>query len=417
MARAMSPKTVSFILHLYQPSVQSNNVVKQIYESSYNPLLKILKNNKNSHITLNMPLSFLELMDTYGYSDWIADVAKLYELGKIEITGSAAYHPLLSQFDKKIVEDEIILNEYGLGYYFGKRTGFEGEKSILLKDVTGFFSPELAVNENVLNTISDLGYEWALVDSCALPNQESTDTEVEYKNGLKLVIRNTELSNKIAFYRGFDTSSILQAFNSSSSQNIYIALDGETFGHHNKDGILYFDSLIDALSKQGIALRTVTDVLSGIKNMKKCENIVDSSWGASKEDILNGDILPFWKNENNTTQQSIWQLNKYVESVYLQLQFPKSIPSNLENVALWKNDFINKLENPELQKFLVEQFSYLRLLMSDALWWVSGKALYNNDVVLDTDFVKKYIALAQTVADMTNDTTLKEHLTQIESKL
>lgn len=402
----MLPKSVSFILHLYQPSIQSSAVVKQIYESSYSPLLKILKNNKNARVTLNMPLSFLEILDAYGYGDWIVEIAKLYELGKIEITGSAAYHALLSQFDSRIIEDEIVINEYGLGYYFGKKTGFEGEKSILIKDVHGFFPPELAVNNNVLDCVSDLGYQWILVDSCAIDATSKLGTVLEYKQVLKVLVRDTQLSNAIAFHRGFDISNFVTALKSSNDSHIFIALDGETFGHHNKDGILYFDSLLDSLTKEGIEVATPSSFVNSLKSLKVTNEIKDCSWGATSNDVTLGNTLPFWKNSTNEAQSIVWEIMSHIQDQYLNLKTPAKDTHNLENVALWKNETVVALEDPELQKYLMLQFSYLRSLMSDALWWLSGAQLYNGEVVYDANFIKKYAEMLQAMSVLTSDSTL-----------
>lgn len=413
----MLPKTVSFILHLYQPSIQSSAVVKQIYESSYSPLLKILKNNKNAHVTLNMPLSFLEILDAYGYGEWISDVAKLYELGKIEITGSAAYHALLSQFDSRVIEDEIVINEYGLGYYFGKKTGFEGEKSILIKDIHGFFPPELAVNDNVLDCLGNLGYQWVLVDSCAIGAASTLGTVLEYKQGLKVLLRDTQLSNAIAFHRGFDIYNFVTSLKSSNDSHIFIALDGETFGHHNKDGILYFDSLLDSLTKEGIEVTTPSSFVNSLKSLKGINEIKDSSWGATSNEVTLGNTLPFWKNSTNEAQSIVWEIMLHIQDQYLNLRTPAKDTHNLENVALWKNDTAVSLEDPELQKYLMLQFSYLRSLMSDALWWLSGGQLYNGENVYDTTFAKKYVEMLQAMSVLASDSALDDLISKLNSSL
>lgn len=80
-------------------------------------------------------------MDKYGYYEWIDDVKNLYDNERVELVGSGAYHPLLTQLPIELMEDQIILNEKGLGYYFGSRKDFEGSPAIMLKDVKGFFPP------------------------------------------------------------------------------------------------------------------------------------------------------------------------------------------------------------------------------------------------------------------------------------
>lgn len=414
----MTPKQISIILHLYQPSIQTASVFKQIYESSYQPLLKILKNNKNANFTLNMPLSLLEIMDSYGYSSWLSDIAKLYETGKIELTGTGAYHPLLSQFNEKMREDQIVLNEYGLGYYFGKRTGFEGEKSILLKDVNGFFPPELAVDEAVLRTISGLNYSWILIDQCAI--ESYSNPIVEHASGIVLVVRNTQISNNIAFNRGFNTNPVVEMINDSTENSIIIALDGETFGHHNKEGILYLDTLIDSLASAGHNLRKVSDTILYNQHehtLSVCEKIMPSTWGATLEDVQKGNILPFWKIEGNFIQNTLWELYSFIAQRYDNCIEPKCDTHNLENLPVWKNDTINSFESDDLKKYIMTKMSYARLVASDVAWWASNKELFNGEHVFDPLFISNYLEFASTVADFTSDDELKVYIEKVRSQV
>jgi len=159
---------VAIVLHLYQPPTQEEAVFRQVATECYIPLLKFIKNQKNSKFTLNVPLSLLEQMDKYGYNYWLNDLKDMVSSERVEILGSAAYHALLPKVPAQFVEREIVLNEYGLGYYLGARQGFEGEPSIMLKNVSGFFPPELAVSTDLLHTVSSMGYSWMLVDETSI---------------------------------------------------------------------------------------------------------------------------------------------------------------------------------------------------------------------------------------------------------
>ena len=147
-------RRLAFLLHIYQPPTQHEDVLKNIATSCYIPLLRTIK-NKRIPITLNIPLSLLEQMDRYGYKEWLADLKTLVEAEKVELVGSGAYHPLFSKIPTDFAEKQIILNEYALGYYFGKRGGFDGDPSIMIPNLEGFFSPELAVSMDVLKIIDD----------------------------------------------------------------------------------------------------------------------------------------------------------------------------------------------------------------------------------------------------------------------
>ena len=137
---------IVFLLHLYQPSIQVEAEFNTICTQVYFPLIKYIKNKKNFSAVLSIPLSLIEQMDRYGHKSWIEDVKILFENERIELTGGAAYHPLLTKIPEIFVEKQIVLNEYGLGYYLGRKSGFEGEASIMIKNLDGFFPPELALN-------------------------------------------------------------------------------------------------------------------------------------------------------------------------------------------------------------------------------------------------------------------------------
>ena len=131
---------IGFLFHLYQPIIQEEVTFRKVAGESYLPLVKFLKDKKYLKVTLNTPLSLLEQMDKYGYNEWLSDVKTLVESGRVELVGSGAYHPLLTKIPVDIAERQVILNEFGLGYYFGRRTGFEGESAVLVKNLNGFFT-------------------------------------------------------------------------------------------------------------------------------------------------------------------------------------------------------------------------------------------------------------------------------------
>ena len=192
----ISSVKLGLLLHLYQPLTQESGVFNDIASSCYLPLLKLIKNQKDFKVTLNVPLSLLQQMEYYGFSLWIDSLKELVDAGKVEITGSAAYHPLLTKIPVEYAEKQIILNEYGLGYYLGRKTGFEGEPSVMIRNLNGFFPPEMAIDESVLNILDDLGYKWVVVDESALAGDNYRNRVIALKDrNIKLVVRDREMSN------------------------------------------------------------------------------------------------------------------------------------------------------------------------------------------------------------------------------
>ena len=153
-------KEVGLIIDLDQLPTLSEDHMKRAVNGFYNPFIKFLKSNKNISVTLNISLGTLELLDNFGYKDVISDIRELYVNDRLEISGGTAYYADLSCLPEVIAEPNVILNEYGVGYYLGYRQGFEGEPSIMIRDVEGFMLSSGQLNENSARIISELGYKW-----------------------------------------------------------------------------------------------------------------------------------------------------------------------------------------------------------------------------------------------------------------
>ena len=152
-------KEVGLLINLYQPSTRDESQVQQFVQSCCLPLIKLLKKNKKIKIFICIPLSTLELLDKFGYEGVILDLKNLYESDKIQLTSTTAYYSLLTDLPEEMIQKQIILNEYGLGYYFGAKQGFEGEASIMIRDLNTFFPPEFETNEEIDKIIIELGYK------------------------------------------------------------------------------------------------------------------------------------------------------------------------------------------------------------------------------------------------------------------
>ena len=147
------------MINLYQPPTKDAGQIEQFVQSCCIPLIKILKKNKKIKIYICIPLSTLELLDNFGHREIISDLKRLYEGDKIQLTGTTAYYSLLTGLPEGMVQKQIILNEYGLGYYLGARQGFEGEASIMIKDLDTFLPPEFEIDEKISDVVKELGYK------------------------------------------------------------------------------------------------------------------------------------------------------------------------------------------------------------------------------------------------------------------
>jgi hypothetical protein len=155
---------LTLVFNLYQPPYQDEFSFNKAVSEFYIPLLKLLKNHKKINIVLNTPLSLLELMDREGYRSWITSVKELVEQGRIELVGSSAYGVPLSSLQDIGAQQQVILNEYALGYYFGRNQSFDGGDAVMVKDLTGFLMQMCDCTERNLMLLEELSYSYVIID-------------------------------------------------------------------------------------------------------------------------------------------------------------------------------------------------------------------------------------------------------------
>ncbi len=117
-------------------------------------LLRHLGSNKHLKFNFVLPLSYLEKITE-------TNVFEALDTDQVQLLNTCAYLTLPNAVKLADIEEELILNEYALGYYFGKKKGFEGEDAILVKDLDTLFisfpkaSPEFS---HMLLSAKALGY-------------------------------------------------------------------------------------------------------------------------------------------------------------------------------------------------------------------------------------------------------------------
>jgi len=398
---------IALLLHLYQPPTQDEAVFRKIFSQCYQPLIKLIRTKKNLSITLNIPLSLLEQADRYGYGSWISEIKDLYVSERVELTGSAAYHPLLTKLSEESAEKQIVLNEYALGYYFGNRTGFEGEAAVMTKNIRGFFAPECAVNRDIVALVNNLGYGWILVDQTAIPNLSYEGYEPVYNTlkgmDIKIVSRNKRLSDMLSFHRGSSVNQLVDTFLQAGGDAQVIALDGETFGHHNPSGIDVLDDIINTVTERGGSFSTVCQLLTEIKG-KEIEDIVESTWGASYEDMSEGNAYPYWS--GNEIQKNLGLLENILD------ENQARIPGNDENhdstaQPLWFYTDMTDTSD-ETKEYLQRLFWIMKFEHSDKYWWSSKKAILGNPMLFHRGMVEKSLQYARDAAHSMPDGKVKE---------
>ena len=288
-------KELGLIIDLNQPLVNEESVIKRSITDFYNPLARLLKSYKNISFSLNIPLSTLELWEKHGAAGLILDFKDMYQNEKFELINSSPYGLILRNLPEKIIESQFILNEYGIGYYLGSRQGFEGEPSIMLRDVTGFLPVfNDLVDEGVLKVLLDFDYSWfAIKNSNLKENLFEIDTGNRVIKGVNAV---DDLNNLI--------------LNLLNNENSYIdsqSLDKHIFEEVNAVlGRIYSDDNNRAIVVLGSWNNNV-DLNINYKNLFRAYEAVLNTLSKMFEQVKNvGDVLKYK-----------YKLKKYSVSDYL----------------------------------------------------------------------------------------------------
>lgn len=85
------------VFHFYQPPTQFPAVLKKICHESYRPLIELLGEFERARATVNINGSLTQMLIDCGHQDVINGLRQLAEVGRIELLGSAMYHPDIQQ--------------------------------------------------------------------------------------------------------------------------------------------------------------------------------------------------------------------------------------------------------------------------------------------------------------------------------
>ncbi|MCK5459739.1 hypothetical protein KAI52_01350 [Candidatus Parcubacteria bacterium] len=289
------------LFHIYQPPEQMPLILKQVAKQSYVPLFSFLKSNPKIKITLNINASLSEQLQEQNIDSVIKNIRILAERGQIEFTGSAAYHPILPFLNKSEITRQIELN-YKInrkiigGYYQPK----------------GFFLPELCYNIKVAKIISQLGYEWIVLDeiayNCKLGDAVFNKTYKIKGTNLLAVFRNRNISNLFFFEYVKSPSDFFQEIKKDKRcrNNLITVTDGENLGHHHPRMMKIWQK---AILQKGIKTMLMSELLEKHKQVEKIKPL-QSSWATSVKNVRNKNFYPLWKNPNNRIHQLQWKLLK-----------------------------------------------------------------------------------------------------------
>jgi alpha-amylase/alpha-mannosidase (GH57 family) len=290
---------------------------------------------------------------------------KLWEEGKIELTTTPFYHPILPILvDKGWIDDANGQIKEGLNYFeqiFGKRP-------------EGMWPSEQAVSQEAAILFAKNNVKWIVTDKAILQKSGIDTGNIEnlfrpYKlktneGGIIVFFRDTDLSNRISFkYSQMNAEDAVNDFiealheyqklNTSGDLIVTIALDGENaWEHYPNNGNDFRKLLYKKLSEDPlINLVTPSQYIEKYEIKNELETLAKGSWA--------GGILDTWIGEKE--ENEAWdRLSKAREIL-------------LNNVDIQENDLARHV------LYAAEG--------SDWFWWYGAdQDAGNNEVLFDQQF-------------------------------
>ncbi|MDD5084019.1 MAG: hypothetical protein PHT88_03780 [Candidatus Moranbacteria bacterium] len=280
-------------LHLYQPPTQSKEVLDQVTQESYALLPELMRRYPRMRFTINFSGSLLELLETHGYHALLEEYRELAADGRIELVGSAMYHPILALFPEDEIRRQIIMHTEMNRKIFGDAYRPKG-----------FYIPEMTYSKKVADVVHALGFEWLILDEFHFPKgKPRSDTRYVIKdNGLRVLFRNR------SFSKTFPPEFILTHRHEIEDQAIIIAHDGELYGHWHKDDKGYYEK---AFTDSGITMPTVSEYLDTLKKEKEVTPR-ESSWESLEEELAANNPFILWNASDNAIHQALWRFARFV---------------------------------------------------------------------------------------------------------
>ncbi len=346
------------LLHIYQPPFQELEILKKINEECYNPLFRIIEGYDSAKFCLNINGILIEFLEKFGLTDSLDLLKNLVAANKIEILGTAKFHPILPLFPKKEVKHQIQMNEE-----INRRTfGNNWQRG-------GFFPPELAISSQILKIIKELNYKWVLVSGIALPweNDENNwpyDRIYRSPNDLQMYFRDDILSNKISFKnitaKSFvkDLKTLHRSTKENNNNDTYLitAMDGETFGHHiKKFEKIFLAKTIELIEKdEDLEIKFISELDTLFPVGDKPMIPKSSSWSTNYKDLKDNVPYPLWYHPRNEVHKYYWKIMKSL--------------NNLMNLA----DNLDLTENWSIENhYKTARWFYDQAICSDTTWWAN----------------------------------------------
>lgn len=337
-------------LHFYQPANSELYNLQKALDKSYLRLLGWLEDNPRLRLTANISGCLLESLAAGGQTDYLQRFKSLVKQGRLELTGSAAYHGFLPLLPEAEVIRQIKVNEKILKRFFG--VNFKP---------TGFFLPEMAYSVAVARIVKRLGYRWIILDEISYGGAAGLAARAEdgkiYEDtasGLQVVFRNRNLSSAYPPDRLLAISKKIAAANPAAGRTaggraaagVYLtATDAELYGLRHEDPTRELERLAQ---RKNLRTATISDWLRRNNRHKNIRIALrPSSWESTEWEVKRHQPYRLWDDPGNKIHVNLWKL---------------------ANLSLALGDKFKHDKN-----FYWYRWHLVRGLASCTFWWASGR--------------------------------------------
>lgn len=299
------------LLHFYQPANADGHVIKESTEMSYLRIIRALEKHPNIKFTFNITGCLILRWEELKYFDLIKRIKNLVKRGQIELTGSAAYHPILPLIPEEEAVRQIKENEDILRCHFGE--------DIKLKC---FFLPEMVYNPKVAKLIKKMGYKWLILDEIAYNGKLNMRSEEKFslkhpKLNFNRVYQDKYSNLKIIFRsRKFSKCYVPDFLNKEIKKSNYsnpyiIATDAELYGLRHNDPTAEFEKL---LKNKKLETLVISEFISQHEEVEKIKPLA-SSWETTEKELKQKKPYVLWYDKDNKIQMKLWELANSVYKV------------------------------------------------------------------------------------------------------
>jgi len=355
-------KYVNFLFHIYQPPVQTEKILTEIVQKSYEPLTRKICECADLKFTMNISFSLVELLNE-RFPEVLANIRKAYESGSLELTATGAYHPVFPLVPLAEVERQLGIN-------------VQGNQRLLSAafQPKGVFPPELAFTCGLIPLFKRLGYEWTIADDSNLTyfGSDVPYDKVYSVDDFAILFRSNHWANKFAQYSGqwacgddfvAELVDALSGWMGDNEGYVIIALDGESFGYyHSELGERFLGGVFEALRNAQSRIRTahLSDLYQRFP--RESRFIPPGSWSTDHLDLQNLDYFSWWNSTRNRIHQLQWEFTRLVLQAVRNLGGDAKLNQEIDR-ALYSDQFwwasFWKFNPPEIYK---GAFNMMRLL-------------------------------------------------------